>query len=60
MKLELLLVWRADTEKMPFELLVSYWAKSEGRSLNPYAYFIKLLIVILYLILIRICRHPTG
>lgn len=59
MKLELLLVCLADAEKKPFELLVSYWSESRGRSLNPYAYFIKPLIVILYLILIRNCRHPT-
>lgn len=58
-KLELPLVCRADVQEKPFELLVSYWAESRGRSLNPSAYFIKPLIVILYLILIRNCRHPT-
>lgn len=32
---------------------VTYSAESRGSSLNPTAYFIKLLIVILYLVLIK-------
>lgn len=54
-----MLIFQADVKKEAIQLLVSYSPKSGGRSLNPCAYFIKPLIVILYRILIRNCRHPT-